>query len=135
MSMFEKLNKKILKQLDNMMIHSGQGTLYSTIRYHDFIKSHNITQSMSHRGNCYDNALMESFFGTFKSEAIRLQPITRLSNWYMNCKNMRTITIMTGLNQPWDISRHFNIERKTASENLPIFARPTKHQETITRFN
>ena len=78
MSMFDNMPDNILKQLDNMLIHSDQGILYRTVRYHDFINSHNITQSMSHRGNCYDNALMESFFGTFKIETIRIKPVNTL---------------------------------------------------------
>ena len=58
-----------------MLIHSDQRILYRTIRYHEFLETKHIVQSMSRRGNCYDNAVVESFFGTFKSETIRLYPI------------------------------------------------------------
>lgn len=78
MSMYEAIPKKKIRLLDNMLIHSDQGILYRTIRYNNFIRSHHITQSMSRRGNCYDNAVAESFFGTFKSETIRLYAIDTL---------------------------------------------------------
>ncbi|WP_407651310.1 transposase [Denitrificimonas halotolerans] len=62
---------KLLPQLDSSkttLLHSDQGWHY---RMHDFKRSlanTNITQSMSRKGNCYDNAAMESFFATFKKE-------------------------------------------------------------------
>ncbi len=40
-------------------------------RYKTFLKHNNITPSMSRRGNCYDNAVAESFFKTFKRELVR----------------------------------------------------------------
>lgn len=86
MSMFDNLPDKVLNRLDNMLIHSDQGILYRTVRYHDFINSHHITQSMSHRGNCYDNALMESFFGTFKAETIKLEPVNTLEDLKMTLR-------------------------------------------------
>lgn len=80
MSMFHDMDQSRLNRLNNMLIHSDQGILYRTIRYHEFLKSNCIVQSMSRRGNCYDNAVVESFFGTFKSETIKLYAIksTRL---------------------------------------------------------
>ena len=53
-----------------MIIHSDQGWQYQHSSYCQFLKSKNITQSMSRKGNCYDNAIMESFFGTMKSELL-----------------------------------------------------------------
>lgn len=42
------------------------------------LQAKHIVQSMSRRGNCYDNAVVESFFGTFKSDTIRIMPIRDL---------------------------------------------------------
>ena len=78
MSMFENLPAESRHLIDNMLIHSDQGILYRTARYRDFVRSHSIVQSMSRRANCYDNASAESFFGTFKSETMKLYPITSL---------------------------------------------------------
>ena len=48
--------------------HSDQGCTYASEGYQDVLDTHGITCSMSRRGNCYDNAVMESFFSTVKSE-------------------------------------------------------------------
>ena len=111
MSMFEDMPKKVLKQLDNMLIHSDQGILYRTVRYHDFVRQHNITQSMSHRGNCYDNALMESFFGTFKVETIKLEPVkslaelTQMLKEYGEYYNKHRIKSTLGYKSPYQYRR------------------------------
>lgn len=51
-----------------LMHHSDQGSTYASEDYQDSLKAHGITCSMSRRGNCYDNAAMESWFSTLKSE-------------------------------------------------------------------
>jgi len=48
--------------------HSDQGSTYASEDYQRVLASRGITCSMSRRGNCYDNAVMESFFSTLKSE-------------------------------------------------------------------
>jgi transposase InsO family protein len=48
--------------------HSDQGWAYQLKTYVNTLKSHNIIQSMSRKGNCYDNAVMENFFGLLKQE-------------------------------------------------------------------
>ena len=78
MSMFDSMSQAQLDRLENILIHSDQGVLYRTVRYHEFLQTKHIVQSMSRRGNCYDNAVVESFFGTFKSETIRIMPIRDL---------------------------------------------------------
>lgn len=57
-----------LKLAANSMVHSDQGVHYTAKRYRELIKCLGITQSMSRRGNCWDNAPMESFFGHMKDE-------------------------------------------------------------------
>ena len=51
-----------------LLHHSDQGCTYASEDYQDVLDAHGITCSMSRRGNCYDNAVMESFFSTVKSE-------------------------------------------------------------------
>ncbi len=51
-----------------LLHHSDQGCTYASEDYQELLASHGITRSMSRRGNCYDNAVMESFFSTLKSE-------------------------------------------------------------------
>lgn len=53
-----------------MILHSDQGWHYQHPNFCKILKDNNITQSMSRKGNCYDNAMMESFFGTMKSELL-----------------------------------------------------------------
>jgi len=48
--------------------HSDQGSTYASEDYRARLAAHGLTSSMSRRGNCYDNAVMESFFSTVKSE-------------------------------------------------------------------
>jgi putative transposase len=53
-----------------LLHHSDRGTQYACGVYQFLLAEHGITCSMSRIGNCYDNAVMESFFGTLKSECV-----------------------------------------------------------------
>jgi len=55
-----------------VLLHSDQGSQYMATQYHNLLKRYNIQASMSRRGNCLDNAAIESFFGHLKSELIYL---------------------------------------------------------------
>ncbi|MFN6431756.1 MULTISPECIES: IS3 family transposase [Eubacterium] len=50
------------------MFHSDQGWQYQHEFYRKTLKKHGIIQSMSRKGNCYDNCIMETFFGRLKTE-------------------------------------------------------------------
>lgn len=56
---------------ESVIVHSDQGSQFSSYDWQSFLKTHNLTQSMSRRGNCYDNAVAESFFQLLKRERIR----------------------------------------------------------------
>jgi putative transposase len=60
---FERLNEG-----DSPILHSDQGWHYQMKQYQHLLKENQITQSMSRKGNCLDNAVMENFFGVLKSE-------------------------------------------------------------------
>ena len=65
---------KLMKNTDitlskDAFIHSDQGVHYTSPKFQKLVKDYNLGQSMSRRGNCWDNAPQESFFGHFKDEA------------------------------------------------------------------
>ena len=63
--------KKAVRRLgsdDRPMVHSDQGWHYQMDAYQTLLSTRALTQSMSRKGTCHDNAPVESFFGTLKSE-------------------------------------------------------------------
>lgn len=50
--------------------HSDRGSQYASAAYRELLAQHQVTQSMSRRGNCLDNAVAESFFGTLEQELV-----------------------------------------------------------------
>ena len=66
----------------NVIVHSDRGSQYCSHAYRDLIKKNCLIQSMSRKGNCWDNACVESFFHSMKVEAVQYEPI-------MNRETMR----------------------------------------------
>lgn len=62
----------MLSNDDKPMVHSDQGWQYQMPAYQRLLRDRGMVQSMSRKGNCHDNAAMESFFGTLKSEFFHL---------------------------------------------------------------
>ena len=54
-----------------VLIHSDQGSQYGSDDWYRFCRDHNLEPSMSRRGNCWDNAVVESFFSSLKKERVR----------------------------------------------------------------
>lgn len=54
--------------ISNLMHHSDRGSQYASQYYQELLEKFGITVSMSRKGNCWDNAVMERFFGSLKSE-------------------------------------------------------------------
>ena len=71
----DMLRKALNRLPDNskLMLHSDQGWQYRHVSYCGLLKKHGITQSMSRKGNCYDNAVIENFFDHLKSEFLYLE--------------------------------------------------------------
>lgn len=69
--MLKKSFKKVPSQT-NLILHSDQGWQYQMKQYQQLLKEKGITQSMSRKGNCLDNAVIENFFGILKSELFYL---------------------------------------------------------------
>ena len=68
--------KKSFKKLPNttdLILHSDQGWQYQMKQYQAILKGKGIKQSMSRKGNCLDNAIIENFFGILKSELFYLK--------------------------------------------------------------
>jgi putative transposase len=70
--MLNKAFNKLPSQTD-LVLHSDQGWQYQMAQYQKILEKKNIKQSMSRRGNCLDNAVVENFFGTLKSELYYLK--------------------------------------------------------------
>ena len=54
-----------------VIVHSDQGSPYGSDDWQRFCRSHHLQPSMSRRGNCWDNAVAESFFSSLKKERVR----------------------------------------------------------------
>ncbi|CTQ71258.1 putative transposase OrfB [Roseibium alexandrii] len=59
------------KPKHKVLIHSDQGSQFTSMDWASFLRAHNLEHSMSRRGNCHDNAVAESFFNLLKRERIR----------------------------------------------------------------
>lgn len=66
--MLEKHGKEISMVKTEVYVHSDQGCHYTSVQFRQLLKDKNLRQSMSRRGNCWDNAPQESFFGHMKDE-------------------------------------------------------------------
>jgi len=90
--LFDKLDQSKRKRL---IVHSDQGLHYTSNSFKNLLKKYGITQSMSRKGNCLDNAPIESFFGHMKDE-INLK----------NCKNFKEVKNMVS-----NYIKYYNEER------------------------
>lgn len=101
--MTEQAFKKIPDNT-NLILHSDQGWLYQLKPYQRMLQSKGVHQSMSRKGNCLDNAVIENFFGLLKSELLYLQDFTSIEHFkeeliaYLDYYNNRRIkTKLKGL--------------------------------------
>lgn len=79
----DMLKKAFAKIPDNteLILHSDQGWQYQMRRYQQLLKEKSISQSMSRKGNCLDNSVMENFFGLLKSELLYLQTFKSIDHF------------------------------------------------------
>ena len=59
------------KPPNTVLVHSDQGSQFTSMDWASFLRHHNLVHSISRRGNCHDNAVAESFFNLLKRERIR----------------------------------------------------------------
>ena len=83
----------------NLILHSDQGWHYQHKQYQKMLKDKGIRQSMSRKGNCLDNAVMENFFGLLKTELLYLQDFDSINQFrveledYLDYYNNRRIKL------------------------------------------
>jgi putative transposase len=86
---------------EGLLLHSDQGYQYTSPSYHALTQAYAITPSMSRRANCWDNAVMENFFGHLKEEALRhvrnpsLSLLKQLIDEYVDFYNYERIQLKT----------------------------------------
>ena len=68
----DALKKAIIRRRPKagLIHHSDRGSQYAALEYQQLLKTHKMMPSMSRKGDCYDNAVMESFFKTLKAELV-----------------------------------------------------------------
>lgn len=102
-----------------LIIHSDRGVQYRSVRYQELIMSVGAVSSMSRRSNCWDNAVMESFFSPMKVELIygekfnSLQEVKSCIFEYIEIFIIACVSI-----QHWAISAHMNTKRHTLIMNV-----------------
>ena len=95
-SMLDKAFEKI-PETTNLILHSDQGWQYQHKQYQRILREKGIRQSMSRKGNCLDNAVIENFFGLLKSELLYLQEFSSMEHFkqeliaYLDYYNNRRI--------------------------------------------
>lgn len=87
-----------LKETQNLIHHSDRGVQYCSIAYQELLKDNGITCSMSRKGNCYDNAVIESFHSILKKELVyhekyktRQQAIDSITDYILHFYNSNRI--------------------------------------------
>lgn len=70
----------------HLILHSDQGWQYQMLRYQNLLTKKGILQSMSRKGNCLDNSVMENFFGLLKTELLYLQKFDTIEQFIEELK-------------------------------------------------
>ncbi|QNF27989.1 MULTISPECIES: DDE-type integrase/transposase/recombinase [Metabacillus] len=68
------------KPKEGILIHTDQGSVYTSYAFQNLAKEKGIITSMSRKGNCHDNAVIESFHSSLKSEGFNTQRRASISN-------------------------------------------------------
>lgn len=97
----ETIKNMRLDSYENILIHSDQGFHYTNPNYIEMVKELKMIQSMSGKGNCIDNAPIESFFGHMKDELD-----------YQSCKTFDELRLKID-----EYMRYYNYERKQWTRN------------------
>jgi len=95
--------------------HSDRGVQYASAEYRQLLTDHGLVPSMSRKGNCYDNATMESFWGTLKQEPVtqenyttRAQARQSLFVWIETYYNRVRLHSALGYHSPVDFENQLN---------------------------
>ncbi|WHY70217.1 IS3 family transposase [Fictibacillus enclensis] len=96
-----------------VILHSDQGSVYTSYAFQNFVKEEEVISSMSRRGNCWDNAVIESFHSNLKSEQFQYVKFNSLSldkvreqiDHYINYYNEERIQEKLGYHSPMEFGR------------------------------
>ena len=114
-SLVSGMLKKALERLPEdhqLLMHSDQGWHYQMKQYRHTLQSRGIVQSMSRKGNCYDNSVMENLFGIMKSEFLYLKEFESVEQFklelekYMNYYNTKRMKAKLKLRSPIQYRTH-----------------------------
>lgn len=105
---------------EGMIFHSDRGIQYACKQTVNLLKSLKLEQSMSGKGNCWDNAVAESFFKTFKSELVygtklktreqmRLQVFEYIESWYNHKRRFSALGNLT-IDEFWN---QYNLKKES----------------------
>ena len=101
--------------LAGLLHHSDRGSQYASADYQQLLKAWDLTVSMSRVGDCWDNAMMESFFGSFKTELIhhehfatKAQATSRIIAWIEGWYNRRRRHSAIGYKSPEQFEAELN---------------------------
>lgn len=90
----EMLEKSLPEErYEGLLIHSDQGFQYQNMKYQTWLKDKGIIQSMSRKGNCYDNALAENFFSHLKAEFYHINEFKTVDEFIKGLKDTFITTI------------------------------------------
>jgi transposase InsO family protein len=112
MTMLDKALKKA-NTTRSLLLHSDQGWQYQMQQYQHLLKENGITQSMSRKGNCLDNAVIENFFGIIKAELFYLKKydsillLKKEINDYINYYNNERIKLNLNGMSPIQYRAHY----------------------------
>lgn len=135
----ETVNELMTKhgyELDNeTIVHSDQGVHYTSKEFIEKLKDAKFVQSMSRKGNCWDNAPMESFFGHMKDEIKKViskyerfeDVVVKVDDWidyYNNDRGQRSLKNLT----PTEFYQY----SQTGVYPLPVYKKPEKNRGEIS---
>jgi transposase InsO family protein len=107
---------------ENAIIHTDRGSQYVSNIYRELLAHHGLRQSMSGRGNCYDNAQAESFFACFKTELVEdgqcesvEQAETKTFSYIEGYYNRIRLHSGLGYKSPLEFEKQLKIKNETRS--------------------
>ena len=105
-----------------LIFHSDRGSQYASYDFQDLLREHQIRQSMSAKGDCYDNACAESFFATIKKDLIhrrrfstRSQATLAMVNYIVSWYNPKRIHSTLGDISPMEFEQEYYVRLSTAA--------------------
>ncbi len=109
------------------IIHTDPGSQYVSANFRALLQAHGCRQSMSRRGNCYDNAQAESFFSRYKAELLeggvfesvsqaRSETFSYIEGYYNRMRRHSAL----GYKSPDEFEREINLKRKGSSSERVV---------------